>query len=153
MAPRGVSSGGNDLSFAGNAGWRAYTVDASVLANSSAVNSGIALVARAQDASHFYQAEFKRTGTGFEWTVSKNNGGAWSVLANGLYSWPSNAGSYANIRSAVQGETLTMGVYQAGGTWQTLGTGHDQQYVTGKLGARTWGGMTGSFDIVHAYAG
>ena len=110
-------------------------------------------MARAQDATHFYQAEFKRTGAGFEWTVSKNNGGTWSVLANGIYQWPSGAGQYTNIRFSVQGDALTMGVFQPGGTWQTLGTGHDRQYASGRLGVRTWGGMTGSFDIVHAYAG
>lgn len=148
-----TGTGAENLSLAGNAGWRAYTMDASVLANSAPLNSGIALVARAQDATHYYQAEFKRTTVGYEWSVSKNNGGTWTVLANGLYAWPSGAGKYMNIRFSVQGSALTMGVWQPGGTWQTLGTGRDAQFTTGRLGVRTWGGLTGSFDIVHASAG
>jgi hypothetical protein len=46
-----------------------------------------------------------------------------------------------------------MGVYQPGGTWQTLGTGRDARYVSGRMGPRTWGGLTGSFDLVHVYGG
>ncbi len=148
-----TGTGGENLALAGNAGWRTYTLDASVLANSAPLNSGIALVARAQDATHYYQAELKRTNVGYEWAVSKNNGGTWTTLANGLYNWPSGAGKYMNIRFSVQGDALTMGVYQPGGTWQTLGTGHDSQYVSGRFGLRTWGALTGSFDIVHAYGG
>ena len=144
---------GENLALAGNAAWRAYTMDASVLANNAPLNSGIALVARAQDASHYYQAELKRTSAGYEWAVSKNNGGTWTPLASGLYNWPSGAGKYMNIRFSVQGDALTMGVWQPGGTWQTLGTGRDAQYTSGRMGLHTWGGLTGNFDIVHVYGG
>lgn len=144
---------GDNLALAGNPGWRAYTVDASVLANNAPINGGIALVARAQDATHYYQAELKRTSAGYEWAVSKNNGGTWTQLASGLYAWPSGAGKYMNLRFSVQGDSLTLGVWQPGGTWQTLGTGRDGQYASGRMGLRTWGGLTGSFDIVHAYGG
>jgi hypothetical protein len=141
----------DSVSLAGDPNARAYTMDASVLAGSAPANSGIALLARAQDGTHYYEAEFKKDAAGNQlWTISKNDGGTWTQLAAGSYPWP--VGSYTNIRFSAQGDTLTMGVWQPGGVWQTLGTGHDSQFASGRLGVRTWG-LTGSFDIVHAYAG
>jgi hypothetical protein len=145
------NSTADSVSLAGDPSARVYTMDASVLANSAPNNSGIALLARAQDGTHYYEAELKKNGSGNQlWTISKNDGGVWTLLACGSYAWP--VGSYTNIRLSVQGNSLTMGVWQPGGTWLTLGTGHDNQFVSGRLGVRTWG-LTGSFDIVHAYAG
>jgi hypothetical protein len=142
---------GDAVALAGNAGWRAYTVDASVRASAGTGEGGIALLARAQDATHFYQAELKRHADGSRrWVISKNDGGQWTNLANGPLAWP--PGEYLNLRFAVQGDRLTMALMTPAGTWQTLGSATDTRYVGGRPGVRTWG-LTGSFDIVGVRAG
>jgi hypothetical protein len=146
------SSGtGDSVALAGDPAWRAYTVDASIRANSSPNNAGIALLARAQDGTHYYQAELKRNGDGLqEWLIAKNDGGQWTTLDHGTITWPT--GTYLNLRFAVQGNRLTMGIITPAGTWQTLGSATDTQYISGRAGVRTWG-LTGSFDIIHVRAG
>ena len=135
------------VALAGNTGWRAYTVDASVRADALTADGGIALLARAQDATHYYQAELKN---GRQWVISKNDGGVWTNLANGPLAWPT--GAYLNLRFAVQGDRLTMALMTPAGTWQTLGSATDTRFVAGRPGVRTWG-TTGSFDIVHVRPG
>ncbi|MEU8270844.1 RICIN domain-containing protein [Sphaerisporangium sp. NPDC049002] len=142
---------GDSVTLAGGAGWRAYTVDASIRAAANPPDSGIALLARAQDGTHYYQAELKRNGDGSqEWIIARNDGGQWATLASGRLTWPS--ATYLNLRFAAQGHRLTMGLMGPGGTWQTLGSATDTRYVSGRPGLRTWG-LTGSFDLVHVRSG
>jgi hypothetical protein len=141
------------VSLTGSSAWRAVTTSASVLPDSAPVNSGIALLARAQDGTHYYEGELKKNSDGsLAWTISKNNGGSWTLLASGSHPWKSGAGNYSQLRFAAKGVALTLEVGTSGNRWQTLGTASDSTFTSGKAGVRTWG-MTGKFDNVRIVTG
>ena len=74
-----ASSASENVSLAGSPAWRDYYVQAYVNLNSDA-GSGVTILGRVQDATHFYQAELRRDGSGNKtWMLWKNSGGRWSV--------------------------------------------------------------------------
>ena len=146
-----TSGTGDSVSLTGSSGWRAYTVSASVHADTAAANSGIALVARAQDGSHYYEGELKKNSDGsLSWSISKNNGGNWTPLAYGGHPW--GVATDTQLRFAARGTALTLEIGTSGGRWQTLGSTTDSTFTSGKSGVRTWG-LTGKFDNVRVLAG
>jgi len=138
-----------NISFAGESTWSNYQVEISVLATSSAVNSGIAVLGRVQDASHYYEAELKQLDDGsFIWDISKNDGGTWTLLTSGGYNWSTN--HYYTLRLDMNGGTLTASLSSdLGQSYQTLGTTTDSRFTAGEIGLRAWGGTVGSFDVVR----
>lgn len=148
-----TSGTGDSVSLTGNFGWRAYTVSASVLPDTAPANSGIALVARAQDGTHYYEGELKKNSDGsLAWTISKNNGGSWTPLASGGHPWKAGAGTDTQLRFAARGTALTLEIGTSGGRWQSLGSASDTTFTSGNAGVRTWG-LTGKFDNVLIIAG
>lgn len=136
------SNTSEDISLAGSSSWSNYNVQSYVVTGGSG-NNGICLLGRVQDGNHFYQAELKTNNT---WDIWKNNGGSWSQIASGNFSWSGN--SYYLIRFDLNGSTLTMSYStNYGSTWNTLGSGSDSTWSSGKIGLRVWG-TTGRFDQV-----
>lgn len=142
-----ASSSTENIALAGDAAWRDYSVQAYAVGGGSAANGGVVLLARASDSSHFYQFELKY---GSQWAIWKNNGGTWSEIASGPFTWSAN--TYYLLRFEARGSQLT-GSYSTdhGGSWTPLGGGSDSSYTAGRAGVRTWG-MTGRFDQVRVIA-
>jgi len=133
------STGAEGVSLAGASTWSDYTLQGTNVSPSPSVTS-VSMLARVQDASHFYEFELRpdsRTNVP-SWWIWKYNGGAWSFLAGG--SLPTNAAPIASLRFDVSGSQLSAYVEYAGAsTWTSLGSGTDASYPTGKIGLRNQG--------------
>jgi len=137
---RSYCSNWNDgVSVTGSSTWSDYTLQATA-ASSNIRNGGVALLARIQDSSHFYQLELRpdfRTGAP-SWWIWKYSGGSWSYVAGGLLG--TNATSVYSLRFDVSGSQLSAYVQYAGSSaWTPLGSGKDTSFTTGKIGLRNWG--------------
>lgn len=138
------SNTSEDISLAGSSSWNNYNVQGYVVAGGTS-NTGICLLGRVKDGSHFYQAELKNGNT---WDIYKNNGGSWTQIASGGFTWSAN--SYYLIRFDLNGNTLTMSYStNYGSSWNTLGSGNDNSssWSAGQIGVRVWG-TTGRFDQI-----
>jgi len=140
-----AGNGSENDSFAGNTSWTNYSVQAYVVSDGAGGNQGIELLGRVQDSNHFYQAELKQ---GNQWTIYKNDGGSWTQIAAGSFSW--SAGSYYFVKFTVSGNTLSFAYSPdfQGNSWTTFGSGTDNTWSSGKIGVRAWG-TTGRFDQVR----
>jgi hypothetical protein len=134
------------VSLAGSPEWSNYYVQSYVNMSNDAF-SGVALLARVKDDSHFYQAEFRRDGSGGKmWTLYKNSGGDWTLLASGSFNYSGN--TYYLLRLSVVGTSIQLSVSTDwGATFQNVGAGTDGQYLTGRIGLRSWW-TAASFDSV-----
>ena len=145
---RSYCSNANDGgAFAGSSTWTDYTLQAT-LASSNLRNAGVALLARMQDSSHFYQLELRpdfRTGAP-SWWIWKYSAGSWTYVAGGLLG--SNSTAVYAMRFDLTGSQLSAYVQYAGtATWTSLGSGKDGSYTSGKIGLRNWG-APGRFSAV-----
>ncbi len=136
------SDASENISLAGNTGWANDSVQGYLVANGT-TNAGIGLLGRVQDGTHFYQLEIKDGNT---WDIYKDNGGTWTPLASGSFTW--TAGTYYLLKLDMNGSTLTASYSTDNGTnWNTLGTGTDSTFASGEVGLRVWG-TTGRFDQI-----
>lgn len=138
---------GDNLSLTGDAGWANYYVQGYVnLVDET--NGGVCLLGRVQDGSHYYQVELKKDGSGNKkWWIWKNDGGTWTEIASGAYTY--NANTYYYLRLRMVGSTIEAFVSaDYGTTWSRLGGGSDSRYGSGKIGLRSWG-SGGRFDVIQ----
>jgi hypothetical protein len=139
------SDSGTGLSTAGSGSWADYDVQAYL--TQSTTNGSAALLARVQDANRFYQLELKNDGGTRRWAIWKNDNGSWSEITKGDFGW--NAGDYYLLRFTVQGSTLTASISTNNGqSWQTLGSGSDSTFGSGRVGVRSTG-SSARFDQVR----
>jgi len=141
------STGTDSLTLAGSSTWSDYTLQGTGV-SSNPSGASVAVLARVQDTSHFYEFELRpdfRTNAP-SWWIWKYNGGAWSYIAGGLLA--TNAGPIASLRFDVSGSQLSGYVeYEGATTWTPLGSGTDTTYATGKIGLRN-AGASASFSAV-----
>ena len=111
-------------------------------------SGGLGLLTRVSDASHFYQLELSRLGTGtLGWDIYKNDGERWTKLSDGA--WNFTSGTNYRLRFTAVGSQLKAEISTDGGTtWTGLGDAYDSSYVSGRVGLRAQGGATGTFDDV-----
>ncbi|HYP12959.1 MAG TPA: ThuA domain-containing protein [Bryobacteraceae bacterium] len=142
------SSTGNSLALAGDSGWKDYSVQG--YARRETLEGGVAIVARAQDGTHYYQLELRRDASGDgRWYISKINGTVTTELASGPYSF---AAQYYLLRLEVVGSVFTASISKDWGrTFQSLGTANDSSYSTGRVGVRSWG-TPARFDDIRVSA-
>ena len=142
-----ASSASENVSLAGSPAWRDDDVQAYVYLNSDA-GSGVTILGRVQDATHFYQAELRQDGSGNKsWMIWKNSGGRWSV--HKLRDLNYAAGDYYLLRLSMVGSSLGVSISTDWGTsFQPLGTGSDTEFGAGKVGVRSWGSPA-RFDSVE----
>ena len=142
-----VSSASENVSLAGSSAWRDYYVQAYVNLDSDAW-SGVTILGRVQDATHFYQAELRRDGSGNKtWMLSKNSGGRWSYISSGYFDYA--ARNYYLLRLSMVGSSISVSISTDwGASFQQLGTGSDTEFGAGKVGLRSWGSPA-SFDYVE----
>ncbi len=138
----------DNISTAGTANWTNYSVQGYV--NMTGEDGGVALLGRLQDASHYYQVELRKdvSGTGTKkWYIWKNDGEQWTELAGGSFNFAPN--TYYLLRLDMSGSTLTAQIStDYGGSFQTLGSGTDSRYTSGKIGVRSWDNFT-RFDTIR----
>ncbi len=144
------SSAWENISLAGSSSWRDYDVQSYVLLNDES-NSGVAILGRVQDATHFYQAELRHDESGNKmWFLWKNSGGTWTYLNSGFFTY--NAGEYYLLRLSFTGSSIDAFVSTDWGTtFQWLGRGTDTEFAAGKIGVRSWGSPA-SFDNVEVWS-
>ncbi len=124
-----------ETSLAGTSSWTNYAVSAWV--NLSNLGGGLSLLGRVQDATHFYQLEIKRDGSGSPgWFLIKRDGNTWTTLANGSLSY--TAGSWLRLRLTMTGNSLTAESSTDGSTYSQLGKATDSRYSAGRIGLRAW---------------
>ena len=142
-----ASSASENVSLAGSPAWRDYHVQAYVCLNSDA-GSGVTILGRVQDATHFYQAELRRDGSGNKtWTLWKNSGGRWSYMSSGYFNYAAH--DYYLLRLSMVGSSIGVSISTDWGTsFQPLGTGSDTEFGAGKVGLRSWG-TSARFDNVE----
>jgi len=111
----------------------------------------VALVARAQDATHFYQLELKKNASGTpQWWIWKDDGGTWTELASGPFAF--SADTYYLLRLDVSGSSLTASVStDYGSSFQNLGSATDSSFGSGRVGLRATG-PAASFDEIRVTA-
>jgi hypothetical protein len=132
---------------------RNYTLDALVRVDNPSPGASVGLVARAQDATHYYVAELVRRSDGTQgWTLSRNDGGTLTQLAGGSVVWVSNAAAQVALRFRAQGGMLAVGIVSPSGAVQTLGEVFDTTYTAGRAGLRTRS-VAASFDGVRVGGG
>ncbi len=133
------STSADGVSLAGAPTWSDYTLQVTG-ASSNPSGASVAVLARVQDASHFYEFELRpdfRTNAP-SWWIWKYDGGAWSYVAGAPLA--TNAAPIASLRFDVSGSQLSAYVEYAGAsTWTSLGSGTDASYTTGKIGLRNQG--------------
>lgn len=141
------SSDSENISLAGSSWWRDYDVQSYVLLNNE-LGSGVAILGRVQDATHFYQAELRPDASGNKtWTLWKNSGGTWTYLNSGSFNY--NAGEYSLLRLSMRGASIDVfASTDWGTTFQWLGGGSDAEFAAGQIGLRSWGSAA-SFDNVE----
>ena len=142
-----ANSASENVSLAGSPAWRDYYVQAYVYLNSDA-GSGVTILGRVQDATHFYQAELRQDGSGNKsWMIWKNSGGSWSYINSGYFNY--TARNYYLLRLSMVGSSIGVSVSTDWGTsFQPLGSGSDTEFGAGKVGLRSWGSPA-SFDNVE----
>ena len=142
-----AGSASENVSLAGSPAWRDYYVQAYVYLNSDA-GSGVTILGRVQDATHFYQAELRQDGSGNKrWMIWKNSGGSWSHISSGYFNYA--ARHYYLLRLSMVGSSLGVSISTDWGmSFQPLGTGSDTEFGAGKVGVRSWGSPA-SFDSVE----
>ena len=147
------TSTAESLTLTGQAAWRSYTVDALLRADAAALGASAGIVARAEDATHYYLAEVTHNPDGTQgWDISKNDGGTWTKLAAGSHVWIPATPGQIDIRFSAAGGYLTMGIVGPSGAISTLGSVYDTEFSGGQVGLRT-SGLTCSFDDVRVTAG
>jgi hypothetical protein len=143
----------DSIALNGLASWRNYTIDALLRRSDSALDSGMGLVVRAADQTHYYVGELNQEADGtLTWDISKNDGGTLTRLAHGYYAWASDATTQVALRFAAQGGTLSLAVVSSTGAITTLGTALDLTFASGSVGLRTRR-LSASFDAVRVRAG
>jgi alpha-L-arabinofuranosidase len=144
------SSASENISLAGSSSWRDYSVQSYVLLNNES-DSGVAILGRVQDSTHFYQAELRHDASGNKtWTLWKNSGGRWTYLNSGLFSY--DAGEYSLLRLSLTGSSIdVLASTDWGATFQRLGGGSDTEFAAGRIGMRSWGSPA-SFDNVEVWS-
>jgi hypothetical protein len=138
-----------NMSLAGSLSWRNYFVQSYVNLSDDA-DSGIAVLGRVQDGTHFYQAEFRQDTSGNRtWTLWKNSGGNWTYLSSGDFSYV--ARQYYLLRLSFVDSSIELSVSTDwGASFQPLGSGSDSEFTSGKIGLRSWGSAA-SFDNVEVW--
>ena len=144
------TTAGENVALAGSASWRDYSVQSYVYLDSD-VNSGVAVLGRVQDGTHFYQAELRRDTVGNKtWTLWKNSGGRWTYLSSGYVNY--TAGNYYLMRLSMVGASITVSVSTDwGASFQPLGGSSDTEFLSGRIGLRSWG-SSASFDGVEVWS-
>jgi xylan 1,4-beta-xylosidase len=139
-----------NISLSGSSSWRDYYVQSYVFLNDES-NSGIAILGRVQDATHFYQVELRRDASGNKaWMLWKNSGGRWTYLNSGSFNYES--GEYYLLRLSLIGSSIDVFVSTDWGTtFRRLGGGSDIEFAAGKIGVRSWG-SSASFDHVEVWS-
>lgn len=132
------------LALRGSSDWTDYSVRAYVNVPTTSPNTEIGLLARVQDASHFYALALQNGAT---WTLYKNESGVTIPLAGGTYPYAAN--TYYILKLDLNGSTLTASISSDdGSTFQTLGSSTDATWPAGTIGLLT-GNTGGRFDEVH----
>ena len=117
----------------------------------SDVNSGVAVLGRVQDGTHFYQAELVGT-----LSVTRRgrfgrtpvDGGTY--LSSGYVNY--TAGNYYLMRMSMVGASITVSVSTDwGASFQPLGGSSDTEFLSGRIGLRSWG-SSASFDGVEVWS-
>ena len=141
---------GENVALAGSDTWRDYSVQSYVYLERDAA-SGVAVLGRVQDATHFYQAELRRDSSGNKmWTLWKNSGGEWTYLSSGYFNY--TARSYYLMRMLMVGTSITVSISTDwGASFQPLGGGSDTEFLSGRIGLRSWGSPA-SFDGVEVWS-
>jgi len=144
------SSDSENISLAGSSSWRDYYVQSYVLLKNDS-GSGVAILGRVQDATHFYQAELRHDASGNKtWSLWKNSGGTWTYLNSGFFSYA--AGEYSLLRLSLTGSSIDVfASTDWGTTFQWLGGGSDAEFTAGQIGLRSWGSPA-SFDNVEVWS-
>jgi len=144
---------GNDqnLSYAGNLAWSDITVSSTLTAqNLNGPRRGVDVMGRYVDQQHFYELELAQEAAGPQWAIWKNDGGAWTLLTRGAIDLQANH-LYA-LQLTLSGSTLRAALSQDGTTFTALGSASDTRYASGRIGLRTWGGLTAAFSNVAVTA-
>jgi alpha-L-arabinofuranosidase len=144
-----ASSASENVSLAGSLAWRDYYVQAYVYLDNDA-GSGVTILGRVQDATHFYQAELRQDDSGNKtWTLCKNSGGRWSYIGSGYFNYA--ARDYYLLRLSLVGSSIDVSISTDWGTsFQRLGGGSDTEFAAGKVGLRSWGSPA-RFDSVEVW--
>ena len=135
-----------NLSFRGSSSWTNYAVQAYVRLDST--DAGAGLLARMQANNKFYELELGRDpSSGVQvWSIWKNNGGSWTKLTSGSYSFDTS--SYYLLRLTVNGNTLSAAISTNwGSSFNTLGSATDSTFSSGYIGLRPRGAGA-AFDVV-----
>ena len=142
-----ANSASENVSLAGSPAWRDYFVQAYVYLNDDA-GSGVTILGRVQDATHFYQAELRQDGSGNKsWMIWKNSGGSWSYINSGYFDYAAH--EYYLLRLSMVGSSIGVSISTDWGTsFQPLGSGSDTEFGAGKVGVRSWG-SSARFDNVE----
>lgn len=116
--------------------WTDYSVQADVKIYNY-VSGEIGIIGRAQDATHYYQLSLKRDAAGNKkWWLSKNDGGAVTVLASGIQYFQS--GYYYLLRLRMYKQHLEASIsFDRGVSFEALGFAEDTQYKSGGIGLMT----------------
>ncbi|GAC1494340.1 MAG: hypothetical protein NVS1B2_10800 [Vulcanimicrobiaceae bacterium] len=139
----------DNAAFAGSSAWTDYTAQATMaITNIENRRNGVDLLARVQDAHHFYELELLRENDGSQqWELWRNDGDNWTNLARGFF--PFNLNEAFAVRLSVRGSQLVASVSRDGArTFDTLGSADDTRYASGGTGLRAWGGANGWFTDV-----
>lgn len=136
-----------NTAFAGSPAWTDYVIITKLqIKNLSGSRRGGDVVARAQDASHFYELELATEESGTRWAIYKNNNNSWSQLTGGPLAVVEGQNYW--LRFTVVGSTLSGAISTDGTNYTNLGSTTDSTFASGKVGLRTWGGATAAFSDV-----
>jgi GH43 family beta-xylosidase len=154
------ATGGTDnVAVAGETRWADYVAQASVVADNAPNGSGMDLLARVTSTQDFYELELLKDAAGVrKWIIAARRNGTYDILASGTYNWL--PGQRYWLRLDVNSGTLTGLISTDGHRFQLLGSARDAPGVAsvtrwhdfGKVGLRTWGGLTARYDDVKVVA-
>ena len=145
-----ATSSAGDEALAGNTSWTNYHIDALVV-DSDLSRSGVAVLGRVQDSTHFYQLELRNDVAGSSrsmWYIWKYDGRSWTDIGDGPFATQSD--SNYRLRFAFNGAVISAFVaYNSSNNFQALGSGTDTTFTSGKAGLRSWGTGSARFDDVR----
>jgi hypothetical protein len=146
---RDSTSGISTPVVTGAASWTNYHVDANL--SRSATAGGVALLARMEDATHFYQFELRSSVSKPQtqtWDLSRYDG-SWHTLTGGIFS--SSLGAFVQIQLVLSGSSISVSS-GVNNIYTLLGKATDTSYATGGVGLRTFGAPGSAFGDVSVTA-
>ncbi|GAC1522252.1 MAG: hypothetical protein NVS2B8_03240 [Vulcanimicrobiaceae bacterium] len=142
--------------IAGQGNLTDYSVETSAYRDpASRLDSGVALLGRIADRTHFYQLEIRgdvANSGKLYWYVWKYDGTTWGKLAGGPVAQPSTP-NY-RLRLGFAGDTITASMALDGAsTLVDLGSVHDGSYPKGGVALRTWNTADAHFSTLVVTSG